>query len=415
MGVVEYRQARRCGLTAAEQAIELVRNGAGIPTEKKPVRRARTARAVVGDIEARRGEEWVTLSLGGEEICRVRPGGMPVLMGPTGSGKTSLALDLVVDHVRAGGVAIVLSRELPADELVARLIGMQCDASWEDVLRGRVARSEMDRVTSDRVLVLDRGDAMLTALATEIEAVQAEYRDASVLVVVDYAQIIDSGELDARAKVGDIMERLDEIARRYRVVVLALSQMSRAASRAARGGEAIGADSTDGGAESAAIERWASVTIQIGAVGEPADDGSCPVEISVGKGRMADRRDCVLPARSWGRTGRWRLVGEARPAAEVRAEREGQRDSAILTAAARAMVAGADAATEPVTREQLGGYAVAAMGKCPRDIQRQAVARVLASGELAEVRRKPRKARHWLIWTPGKAHEAGIQLVSEAP
>jgi KaiC/GvpD/RAD55 family RecA-like ATPase len=403
-------------LTAAEQALELARTSAvAVDPPKKPARRARTSRAVVGDIDARKNEDWVTLSLGGEEICRVRPGGMPVLMGPTGSGKSSLALDLVVDHVRAGGVVIVLSRELPADELVARLIGMQCDASWEDVLRGRVTRSEMDRVTSDRVLVLDRGDATLTALATEIEAVQAERRNASVLVVVDYAQIIESSEREARAKVGDIMERLDEIARRYRVVVLALSQMSRAASRAARGGETLGSDSTDGGAESAAIERWASVTIQLGAVGEPSDDGSCPVEISIGKGRMADRRDCVLPARSWGRTGRWRLVGAARPAAEVRSERESKRDSAVLTAAVRAMVAGAEAATEPVTRGQLGGFAVAAMGKCPREIQRQAVAQVLASGELAEVRRKPHKARHWLIWTPDRAQKAEIRLASEAP
>jgi replicative DNA helicase len=75
---------------------------------------------------------------------------------------------------------------------------------------------------------------------------------------VDYLQIVESDKREERSKVTDVIARIDELARNHRTVVLAISQMSRASSRAARNGEAIGADSMDGGAESAAIERAVS-------------------------------------------------------------------------------------------------------------------------------------------------------------
>ncbi|HEY0989094.1 MAG TPA: DnaB-like helicase C-terminal domain-containing protein [Kofleriaceae bacterium] len=369
---------------------------------------------LVDAILVRASETWPALRLGADEIVRVRPGGIAVLMGPTGAGKTSLAAGILIAHVAEGGVAIVLSRELPADEFVARTIGMQCDASWTDVLTGRVARADMLRVTCERMFVLDREHATLDELESAIQCARAEQPEAPILVAIDYVQILESSERDARSRVTDIVGRIDRIGRAHRVVVLALSQMSRAASRAARNGEAMGANSTDGGAESAAIERAATVTLAIGTSGEEREDGTRAVELSVGKGRMTGG-DSVLPMSYCGRTGRWRLEGEARSATDVRAEKAGKRDAALLDAAVRAMIGGARASHEPVTRARLAEIAVTAMGKCPRDIQRQAIAQLLARGGLAEVRRKPPKARSWLIWTPEHAAATGIPLVGAAP
>jgi KaiC/GvpD/RAD55 family RecA-like ATPase len=365
--------------------------------------------AIVETILRHADEPWVSLRLGLDvtddaEIVAVRAGGIVVVMGPTGGGKTSLVAGMLIAHARDRGPVVVLSRELPMDELGARMIGMQCDASWVDVLKGRVLRDEMERVLSPRLFVLDRRSATLEALRGAIEAAQAEYPGEPVLVAVDYLQIIASMERDARAKVADVVAQIDEIARHYRVATLAISQMSRVSSRAARAGEAVGADSTDGGAESAAIERVATVTLSIGSSGPEREDGTRAVDLSIGKGRMTGG-DRVLPMSYCGRSGRWRLTGAARPAAEVKAEREGQRDNAKQRAAELAIMAAAERATEPQAREDLS-----AVASCGKGIRRAAVAALLSRGELVEVACKNPRSRAWKVWTKARADAEGIPL-----
>lgn len=350
-------------------------------------------------------EPLVSLKLGCDELAVIRQGGIVPVMGPTGAGKSSLVAGMLIAH---DGPTVVLSRELPADELAARAIGMQCDASWLDVLTGKVPRQTMERVLMPRLYVLDRKNATLGALEGAIQAAQHEYPGQQVLVAIDYIQILESLAAEARAKVADILAQIDDIARAYRVVVLAISQMSRASSRAARAGEAIGADSTDGGAESAAIERFATMTLSIGVAGPELENGTRAVDLSIGKGRMTGG-DRVLPMSYCGRSGRWRLTGEARPAAEVKAEREGQRDNAKQHAAEVAIMVAAKRATEPQARENLSAVAC-----CGKGIRRAAVAALLLRGELVEVASRNPRSRAWKVWTKAQADAAGIPLAGGA-
>ncbi len=381
-------------------------------SEQPPRKRWHRMPELVEVIMSRASEPWAQLTVGGEALVPVRGGGNAVVMGPTGGGKTSLVAAIAIEHARGIGPVVVMSRELPADEFVARQIGMQCDASWVDVLKGKVPIDDMRQRVNPRVFIADRKDANLVRLVEMIRVALEEYPNQLVLVVVDYLQIVESDEHDPRARVSDVIQRIDDILREHRCVGLLISQMSRASSRAARHGEAIGADSIDGGAESAAIERTASVTLSIGQSGPQREDGTCAVELSIGKHRMGGG-DRVIPMSYDGRTGRWRIAGASRSAAEVKAERAGERDSALVDAALSAMVEGAEAAPEPVTRAQLEEMAVARMGKCSRSVARAATAKALTTGQLAEVQRKPPHSRAWLIWPPGKAVEAGIPLANK--
>src|SRR5690606_5690380 len=143
--------------------------------------------------------------------------------------------------------------------------------------------------------------------------------DAPIMAVADYGQILEAPGEGTRDRVAAVWREANRLARHYRAVVVMLSQMSRAASRAARAGERLGADAMDGGAETAAIERWSTLVLEIGAVGEEDGAGWREVALSIGKGRMSGG-DRVVPMRYHGAHGRWRVAGEARPAAEVRAE-----------------------------------------------------------------------------------------------
>ncbi len=347
----------------------------------------------------------LSLGVAGGELVSVRSGGIVALTAPTGVGKTSLAAQLLRDHAREHGPAVFLSVELPADELAARIVGMTCDASWEDVLRGRVPRAEMERALAlPRLLVVDRRRATLENLATTLRAARTEHGDAPLLAAVDYVQALPSPDPDRRGRVEDAMARIDEVARAHLAVVVVVSQVSRPRARALRAGELVGAETTDSGAESSAIERWASVTLSLGAQGSPAADGTQAVQLSIGKCRMG-AGDRVVPMRYDGRTGRWTVDGEARPAAEVRAEAVTERDARTVTAAQHAirdLLARADA---PMSRRDVRG----ALGLRDEAV-RAAVAKLLADPGSGVVEVEPRRNGSYPLWAQDRARAAGRRV-----
>lgn len=381
------------------------------PEPSKPTKWKRGP-SLVDEIWSRKDEPWVTLKLGADDLCRVRPGGIAVVMGGSGSGKSSLVSNMLLDHAKNAGPAIAMSIELPADELAARIVGIRCDSGWEAVLRGQVRREFMvDALALPRLFVLERKNATLDNLAICIDAARAEYPGEPILVGIDYAQLIHSKEREVRLRVADAFERIDDVSREKRVVSIAVSQMGRSGAKAARDGDKVGAESADLGAESAAIERFASVTMSIGKQGEPSpDDGSRAVELSIGKGRMSDAADSVRPARYWGRSGLWRLTGVGVAASKVRASRESAVVEKKQNAAELTMLGAAQKAAGPMTREDLCELVVG-----NAQMKRTAVAALLARGELVEVRQRRTRSRSWLIWTPDRAVDAGIQLVRDIP
>lgn len=369
------------------------------PDEPKPAPRWRRCRDVVDEILSRASEPLVRLALADDEIVSVRLGGIVLLIGGTGRGKTSLAATLLIEHAQSAGPAIAFSLELPDDEWTARPIGARCDTSWLGVLRGEVPRDRMLQVLPERLAIVGR-DESLAMLGIAIDDLAAEYPGEPILVAVDYAQLIGAdSEDEIRPRIGKVMRQLDRLARDRRVALIVLSQGSRASARALSNGELIGAATTDAGAESADLERWASVTLAIGQHGTPAEDGSCAADISIGKSRMGNG-DRVLPARYYRRSGLWRLTGEARPATEVLAERQMNRDSAKQAAAELAMAAFAERSPKPVSIRDLRTAAHV------RGVMADAaIAALKARGELVDVhvRRRGMKRGEWPLWTAAKA------------
>lgn len=353
-------------------------------------------------------EPWVSFQLGGEELVRVRAGGIAVIMGGSGSRKSSLTAALLVEHAKHVGPAIALSIELPAEEFGGRIVGMRCDASWEEALRGQVRREFMeDALDLPRLYVIDQENATLANLDKAIEQARIDYPGEPILTAIDYAQLIESKEREVRMQVADAFKQINRITRGRRVVAIAVSQMSRAAAQQAREGEKIGAASADGGAESAAIERFATVTLSIGAMSEPRSDGSQAVELSLGKARMLGG-DRVFMMDSWGRTGRWRIAEPPKPAAEVREGRDAERAQKYQGTLENALLGAAMRSPTPLLREDL-----AEMIQGRSKTKRSAIACLIARGDLVEVQQKKLRSRSWLVWTPERATETGVRLVRD--
>jgi hypothetical protein len=163
----------------------------------------------------------------------------------------------------------------------------------------------------------------------------------------------------------------------------------------------------DAGAEAAELERWSVYTIAIG--GKASVDGEwSAVDLSIGKGRLGGG-DMVHPGRYCGRTGAWRLVGDARSAAEVKAERAtkntDKRVETLVYAIPSMLDALAESLSMKVIRGNVGG----------RDEHVRAACRTLldtATGEpldVVEVRKRVSGA--YKLWTRRRAEEAHIAIV----
>lgn len=363
------------------------------PAAPKPPKWKR-APDLVEEIWSRKDEPWIGLTISNEELIRVRAGGIAVVIGGSGSGKSSLVSNILLRHAKEVGPAIALSIELPADELAARIVGIRCDASWEEALTGRVRREFMvDALDLPRLYILDRKNATIENLAACVDAARRDFPGQPILAAVDYAQLIHSKEREVRLRVSDAFERIDDVARDKRVAVIAVSQMGRAGAKAARQGEAIGADAADLGAESAAIERFATVTLTIGQKGEVREDSSEAVELSIGKARMG-QGDRVVPMSYWGRSGVWRVAGEARRASDVRDARDAEKEAKVARALEHQLLGAAAKSTLPLSREQLMELVT---GR--KDKKRAAIGTLLANGDLVEVARRAPRSRSWTVWT----------------
>lgn len=353
---------------------------------------------------------WIPFALGGEIIAELPLGESLYLMGPSGSGKTTLAFCFAAHHARHCGPVLIVSRELSEETAGARLGSMLSGASWSDVLRGRaIDEAAAALLDLPRLLFLDEDRTTFTALRRAIAEAKADFPGEPIMVLVDYVQILEAsargGEL--RQRTNDAVDELRRLILAEKLLGLVLSQMSREVSRAAKRGERLGSDAGDGGAESAAIERAAAITAEIGRqveVTEPGVYGAKDVQLSIGKGRYGGG-DRVVELRQWGASGLTRVLRDE-PASEVREREREQREKSTAkqarTALESAIMDAADRAAQPFSREELCEMAAVGGGK-KKQLARTIIADLLASGALVETTERRPRSTTPLLWTRDRA------------
>ncbi len=249
-----------------------------------------------------------------DRAAPVPTGSLVYVIGATGRGKSSLALQIARMHAESCGPALVFSAELAAEYACARLVSQVTQASWYEVTRGGIDAAAVQHALDVPRLRLT--DAVTASWARDIEnEIGHEVREHPgelVLVVVDYLQVLRSDGRDTRERVANASTALREIAARTGAVILALSKASRVAARGLRSGELVGSDATEVGAETNSIEHDAVAQVQLGVV-RPADDdapsGTRIVDLSVAKARFGTE-DVVIPFQVDGAHGWFREHGE---------------------------------------------------------------------------------------------------------
>lgn len=185
-----------------------------------------------GSLAAAQWKPWTNLA----SIAAIGPESVAVLVGPTGRGKTALALQMALAVAAAGNRVLYASAELPADELVARSIA--CKASggipWRAILTA-YGDPNVKHAAADLAAMPEGKNLYLwtpTGRTRDVDALQLVARQLQArFIVVDYLQrFIDDAD-DKRLAVMRASGQLRDLSRKAPgwpgAAVLAVSSIGR--------------------------------------------------------------------------------------------------------------------------------------------------------------------------------------------
>ncbi|MDR2493287.1 MAG: replicative DNA helicase [Coriobacteriales bacterium] len=174
-----------------------------------------------------------------DRLGGMRGGDLIILAARPGVGKTSFALNMITNAARAGTSVAFFSLEMPAVQLVMRILSAEAMIDNFKLKTGNVSETEVHEIikTIDRLgkcqIAID--DSMgITILELRAKA-RRQLRNAEKnkgIVVVDYLQLVSSRGprvSERHLEVAEITRGLKSLAKDLDVPVLALSQLSRAA------------------------------------------------------------------------------------------------------------------------------------------------------------------------------------------
>jgi replicative DNA helicase len=168
------------------------------------------------------------------------PGGLYVIAGRPGMGKTSLALDLTrhvaVELKRPVGV---FSLEMRSDEIGFKLSAAEAPVTSYNLRNGHLSTRQWQdlsaatrRVFAAPLFLDDTPGLLLRDLEARAWWLKAQHPDLALLVV-DYLQLLTTGERveNRRLEIAYISRRLKELAGELGLPVIALSQLNRELTR----------------------------------------------------------------------------------------------------------------------------------------------------------------------------------------
>jgi len=160
-------------------------------------------------------------------------GDLVIIAARPSVGKTSLGLAIAHNVARHGTGVLIFSLEMDAKQIVARFLGLN---SRVDLLALRTANiidtEAATALLGLTILIDDTPGISIMELRTKSRRAMA--RQPIGVIVVDYVQLVRTGEREENRvqEIATITRNLKSLARELGVVVIALSQLSRAASDA---------------------------------------------------------------------------------------------------------------------------------------------------------------------------------------
>jgi len=161
-------------------------------------------------------------------------GDLIIIAARPSMGKTAFALNLAFNVLKHNKGVAFFSLEMPAEQLMLRMLSAASDIALQDLRRGNLNDAEWSRLTevsdymSEKPLFVDdEGSVNIHTIRAKLRKLKAQNPEIS-LAVIDYLQLINSDIKERHVAIAEISRSLKLLARELQIPIIALSQLNRA-------------------------------------------------------------------------------------------------------------------------------------------------------------------------------------------
>jgi len=161
-------------------------------------------------------------------------GDLVIVAARPAMGKTSFILNTVNNLITKGKGVAFFSLEMPAEQLMLRLLSIQTSIPLQKLRVGDMNDDQwsslngaIDRMNSAKLYVDDHGSININQLRSKLRKLKNQHPDIEI-AVIDYLQIMSGiGTQDRHLQVSEISRGLKMLARELNMPIVALSQLNR--------------------------------------------------------------------------------------------------------------------------------------------------------------------------------------------
>lgn len=239
-----YRQARvgveaALRLQRAAQACDLVEMQASaedvlrVTTTSESKRKGKTWKAIGTEWLARDAKKLKGITTGfrwlDEKLGGLRRQNLLIIAGGASDGKTSLALNIMVNAANDGHHCALFSQEMGLEENWERGLAYEKSVRSSAIMTGLFNPRELQNLQEycheDKPIHAYDDCGTIDEIEAEVRLCVTKHD--TRLVVVDYLQIVDGNKkLSREQEVSEIGLRLKQMAKRYQITVIAMSQLN---------------------------------------------------------------------------------------------------------------------------------------------------------------------------------------------
>jgi replicative DNA helicase len=162
-------------------------------------------------------------------------GDLVIIAARPAMGKTSFVLNTALQNVEKGSGVIFFSLEMPAEQLMMRLLSAKTKIPLQNVRKGDLDDKQWSTITrafedlnKKKLFVDDSGSVNINQLRARVRKIAGNKENNIKMVIIDYLQLMQgTGGKDRHLEVSEISRGLKMLAREMGVPILALSQLNR--------------------------------------------------------------------------------------------------------------------------------------------------------------------------------------------
>ncbi len=192
----------------------------------------------IKEMKARGNTVLVGVDTGFAELNKMTTGfgkgDLVIIAARPAMGKTSFALNIVLNQIVHGKGVAFFSLEMPAEQLMLRLLSAHTSIFLQKLRVGDLNDEEwsklngsLDMMSNAKLFVDDGGSININQLRSKLRKLKSQHPEIE-MAVIDYIQIMSSaGRGDRQAEVSEISRGLKMLARELGMPIIALSQLNR--------------------------------------------------------------------------------------------------------------------------------------------------------------------------------------------